>query len=176
MKTYKNIIWFRGRKSRYIVTLKHVLKFFPPESRITDLGNENPFFKCMIENGYHVKSTGNIDLDKYVIIDHEDCVTSFEVFEHLLNLYMVLKNFRSGTKLLCSVPLKVWFSPEFWNEKNEWDQHFHEFSERQFLKLLIKTDWRVLYAKKQRIIKRLGIRQLLRIFWPSYLFVYAEKI
>ena len=41
-----------------------------------------------------------------------DVITSWEVFEHLLNPHTVLHNLKG--KLLCTVPLNVWFAKPYW--------------------------------------------------------------
>lgn len=166
--------WMRGTDSRYSVTMEYVEKHIPVGAIITDLGGESPLAEMMRREYYDVITTGDVDLDEMPTFYHNGYVTSFEVFEHLLNPYAVLKSIKPGTKLLCSVPLNVWFSPEHWLDDDR-KQHYHEFTERQFLKLLRKTGWTVKMSEKRRIVKSFGLRQLLRIFWPSYLFVYAEK-
>lgn len=172
--TAQPFTWFRGTNSRYIITMDYVRRFIPKGSIITDLGGENEFADDMRDAGYLVATTSDTDLDQIYAITHSEYVTSFEVFEHLLNPYMLLQTLTPGTKLLCSVPLNVWFSREHWLDDDR-RQHYHEFTERQFHKLLHKTGFTIQMSKKHRIVKSVGIRQFLRMFWHSYLFVYAEK-
>ena len=67
-----------------------------------------------------------------------DCVTAFEIFEHLFAPYNLLKELKAD-KLVASVPLKLWFAEAYWNEADDWDKHYHEFEKKQFDFLLEKN-------------------------------------
>lgn len=172
---------FRGEETRHRLTMKYVLENIPKDKVVLDLGNISTLSMKMINNGYVVGHSCNLtnDLDNLKpdgIPGHYKWITSFEVFEHLCNPYPLLKNITVGTNMLCSIPLNVWFSKEHWIDNDDYKQHYHEFSERQFMKLLYKTGWIVLFSHKHRVVKSFGIRQSLRMFWPSYLFVRAVKV
>ena len=66
-----------------------------------------------------------------------DCVTAFEIFEHMLAPYNILKALQCK-RLIASVPLKLWFASAYWNEHDDWDKHYHEFEVKQFHFLLQK--------------------------------------
>jgi hypothetical protein len=149
------------------------------EEVILDLGTFNPFTSLMKSEGFTVYNTSGEDLDvdtKRINNISVDCYTSFELFEHLVCPYNILKEIKEG-KLITSVPLKVWFAKAYWNKSDQWDRHYHEFEPRQFDWLLKKSGWKIYHSEKWRSPDRLrfGIRPLLRFFWPSYYFVYAEK-
>jgi len=164
---------------RYRKTLEFLKSHVNKNERILDLGTPNPFSELMKKEGFLVQNTQGEDLDdQYPIVNQfeVECYTSFEVFEHLLNPYSLLKEIKKG-KLVSSVPLKVWFSKAYWNEKEPWDRHYHEFEPRQYDWLLEKAGWTI---KKKMVWTspdkfRWGIRPILRFIFPSYYFVYAEK-
>jgi predicted glycosyltransferase involved in capsule biosynthesis len=164
---------------RYRKTLSFLKQHVDTSTRILDLGTPNPFSEVMIKEGYNVQNTKGEDLDTdfKIVNDYDvDCYTSFELFEHLLAPYNVLSEIKKG-KLVVSVPLKVWFAKAYWNPREEWDRHYHEFEPRQFDWLLEKAGWTI-KAKEQWASPdklRFGIRPLLRYIWPGYYFVYAEK-
>lgn len=164
---------------RYRKTMEFLKRHIPPGVRVLDMGTRNPFSELMEREGYLVTNTGGEDLDNdFTAVDNfgGDCYSSFELFEHLLAPYNILKHIEKG-RLVASVPLKVWFSPAFWNRNNEWDRHYHEFEPRQFDWLLEKSGWRIIASETWTSPDRFrpGIRPLLRYIWPSYYFVYAEK-
>ena len=64
-------------------------------SSLLDLGTENPFTPLLKEAGYIVQNTQgeNLDDDYMAYADCEvDCVTPFEIFEHMLAPYNILKH------------------------------------------------------------------------------------
>lgn len=169
---------------RFRKTLDFVQGSIGTEERILDLGVPNPFARLMAEHGYNVANTKGEDLDlEPGIGDRYDftCITSFEVFEHMLAPYNLLSRVQppAGGKitLVASVPLKVWFAKAYWNNKDSWDRHYHEFEPRQFDWLLEKSGWRIIKSETWASPARLdlGIRPFLRFIWPSYYFVHAEK-
>ena len=164
---------------RYKKTLKFLREHVPPGARILDLGTPNPFSGIMARSGYRVQNTSGEDLDTdYSFVNEVDVdyITSFEVFEHLLAPFNLLREIKKG-RLVSSVPLKVWFARAYWNPSDEWDRHYHEFEPRQYDWLLRKSGWTIVrsetWASPDRI--RPGIRPFMRFVWPSYYFVYAEK-
>jgi hypothetical protein len=166
-------------KKRFKNTLAFLQKHITTDQSILDLGVENPFSRIMVENGYAVTNTGGEDLDidfSSVIKSREEVVTAFEIFEHLLAPFNVLKEIKAD-KLVASIPLKLWFSPAYQSKNDPWDRHYHEFEDWQFDWLLEKTGWKIIdRAKWTNPVQRIGIRPLLRTFIPRYYIVYAVRI
>ncbi len=164
---------------RFKLTLDFLKKHISPTETILDLGVENPFSKIMKEEGFSVKNTSGEDLDQNQMVfqnQKEVVVTAFEIFEHLLNPYTILKEIQSE-KLVISVPLRLWFSPAYRSKTDMWDRHYHEFEDWQLDWLLEKTGWKIIDRKKwTNPVKKFGIRPLLRYFTNRYYIVYAEKV
>jgi hypothetical protein len=164
---------------RYKHTINFLKKHISITETILDLGVENPFTKVMQEHGYKVNNTlgEDLDLDTSAIKNSDaQVVTAFEIFEHLLSPFTVLKSVKTD-KLVASVPLKLWFSPAYRSKTDMLDRHYHEFEDWQFNWLLEKTGWKIIATEKwTNPTKKLGIRPLLRFFTPRYYIVYAEKI
>ncbi len=79
---------------RFKLTLEFLQKHVSTSETIFDFGVPNPFSKIMEENGYTVKNTNGEDLDNdQTALQTEDYTvfTAFEIFEHLLNPYTILK-------------------------------------------------------------------------------------
>lgn len=165
-------------EKRYQKTIEFLTKSAPPPAKVLDLGVSNPFSKIMAENGYEVENTSGEDLDEdfhSVQKPGYDVVTAFEIFEHLIAPYNILKEIKAD-KLVASVPLKLWFSPAYRSKTDKWDRHYHEFEDWQFDWLLEKAGWEI----KDRLkwtnpVNKLGIRPVLRRFTPRYYAVYAER-
>ena len=164
---------------RFKLTLDFLKKHISPNETILDLGVENPFSKIMKEEGFSVKNTSGEDLDENQMVfqnQKETVVTAFEIFEHLLNPYTILKEIQSE-KLVISVPLRLWFSPAYRSKTDMWDRHYHEFEDWQLDWLLEKTGWKIIDRQKwTNPVKKFGIRPLLRYFTNRYYIVYAERI
>ena len=164
---------------RYQITTDFLKKHVNKNEIILDLGIENPLSKILRENGYNVSNTGgeDLDFDQYSIIDTDATViTAFQIFEHLLNPFQLLKSIKAN-KLVCSVPLNLWFANAYRNKNDKRDNHFHEFEDWQFRLLLEKTGWKIIEEKKfTNPVKKIGFRPLLRLFTNRYLIVYAEKL
>ena len=165
-------------KKRYDKTLKMLKDICQPGSVIYDLGVENPFSKIMQENNYKVYNSEGQDFDidfKINIPKDVDLVTGFEILEHLVSPFPLLK-FLEAKKLFVTVPLNLWFSKAYRSKIDNRDRHFHEFEEWQFDWLLEKTGWRIINKKKwTNPVFKFGIRPILRMFTPRYYIVYAEK-
>ncbi len=146
---------------------------------ILDLGFPNPLSDCMIDIGYKVTNTKpgvDLDFDNTVVKNLKyDVVTAFEIFEHMVAPFNVLKEIKSDY-LVASVPLKLWFSPAYWNNDDPWDRHFHEFEPRQFDMLLEKSGWKIIdHEKWISHANKIGIRPFLRKITPRYYIVYCER-
>ena len=164
---------------RYKKTLAFLEKHISTSEPILDLGVENPFTKIMKKNGYAVENTlgEDIDIDTSTIENSEaKVVTAFEIFEHLLSPFTVLKSIKAD-KLVASIPMRLWFSPAYQSKTDKWDRHYHEFENWQFDWLLEKAGWKIIATDKwTNPTKKIGIRPLLRWFTPRYYIVYAERI
>jgi hypothetical protein len=164
---------------RYRHTLAFLKKHINPSESILDLGVENPFSEIMKSNGYQVKNTKGEDLDiefENAAKSEADVVTAFEIFEHLVAPFNILKEIKAN-KLVASIPLRLWFSPAYRSKTDPWDRHYHEFEDWQFDWLLEKAGWTIKdSAKWTNPTKKIGFRPLLRYFTNRYYIVYAERI
>lgn len=164
---------------RFKHTIEFLKKHVSPSETILDLGVLNPFTQIMSDYGYSVENTKGEDLDTDVtniINSKADVVTAFEIFEHLLSPFTVLKSIKSD-KLVASIPLKLWFSSAYRSKTDMLDRHYHEFEDWQFDWLLEKAGWKIIDRKKwTNPTKKIGIRPILRWFTPRYYIVYAERV
>lgn len=164
---------------RFKHTIEFLEKYIHNSETILDLGVVNPFTKIMLEHGYSVENTKGEDLDVDTsTIQNSDAnvVTAFEIFEHLLSPFTVLKSIKSD-KLVASIPLKLWFSSAYRSKTDMLDRHYHEFEDWQFDWLLEKSGWKIIDRQKwTNPTKKLGIRPILRWFTPRYYIVYAERV
>ena len=164
---------------RYKHTLQFLEKHISPSEAILDLGVENPFSKIMKQHGYSVENTKGEDLDldiSSINNSNANVVTAFEIFEHLLSPFTVLKSIEA-TKLVASIPLRLWFSPAYRSKTDMRDRHYHEFEDWQFDWLLEKAGWKIIDREKwTNPTKKIGIKPNLRRFTPRYYIVYAERI
>ena len=163
---------------RYRITLEFLKKYIDKNEEILDLGVSNPFSEIMKENNYNVSNTHGEDLDIELSSVHKSnatTVTAFEIFEHLVAPFNVLKEIKAD-KLIASIPLKLWFSNAYKNPKDKWDRHYHEFEDWQFDWLLEKSGWEIVSRKKwTNPTKKIGFRPILRLFFPRYYMVYAVR-
>lgn len=164
---------------RHSKSLEFLQAHISTPARVLDLGVRNALSDHMRTVGYEVENTGGEDLDEdYSMVEKEtfDVVTSFEIFEHLLSPYPLLKSIQAPA-LIGSVPLSVWFAPAYRHRTDPRDRHFHEFESWQFDWLLEKTGWRVAHSFSWRSPDkiRLGYRPLLRLIWPSYYFFHCVR-
>ncbi|MEX0770713.1 MAG: hypothetical protein WD035_08270 [Balneolaceae bacterium] len=163
---------------RYRLTLEFMEQSLTPPASILDLGAENSFSKILEGKGYTVRNT-NFDLDrspeKLNRYDEAEICTAFEILEHLLNPLSVLENV-PGQRLFASVPLDLWFASAYKNPDDPWDRHFHEFEVWQFDWLLDHSGWEILrWEKWTNPVGKIGIRPLLRRFYPRWYIVEAVK-
>ncbi len=163
---------------RYKHTLEFLSKHISTSESILDLGVENPFSEIMKSKGYTVENTKGEDLDvdfTSVAESNADVVTAFEIFEHLVAPYNVLKEIKAK-KLVASIPMRLWFSSAYRSKSDPWDRHYHEFEDWQFDWLLEKAGWKIKdTAKWTNPTKKIGFRPLLRYFTNRYYIVYAER-
>jgi hypothetical protein len=170
----------KGRWSirRYIITLNFLKRFIPAGSTLLDLGTENGLGNFMKLNGYHIINTVGFDFDLHYsrfCIYNPDAVTAFEIFEHLVNPFEVLRAL-PGEKLIASVSLRLWFAKAFKNKTNSAGWHYHEFEQWQFDFLLEKAGWTIIAREKHTAPTFIpGFRSILRWFTPRIYLVYAER-
>ncbi|WP_034043397.1 methyltransferase [Wocania ichthyoenteri] len=164
---------------RFKHTIQFLSKHVSISETILDLGVENPFTKIMQEHGYKVENTKGEDLDvdtSTITNTKAEVITAFEIFEHLLSPFTVLKSIKAD-KLVASVPLKLWFSSAYRSKTDMLDRHYHEFEDWQFDWLLEKAGWKITDSKKwTNPTKKIGVRPVLRWFTPRYYIVYAERV
>ena len=164
---------------RFKNTLTFLQKHISTDESILDLGIENPFSEIMKEHGYFVSNTKGEDLDldfSSVNNSTAEVVTAFEIFEHLVAPFNVLRETKAK-KLVASIPLKLWFAPAYQSKSDSWDRHYHEFEDWQFNWLLEKAGWKVMDSNKwTNPVNKIGIRPLLRSITPRYYIVYAERM
>jgi hypothetical protein len=163
---------------RYKLTLEFLQKVVPAPATILDLGTRNVFSEIMEQNGYTVINTEGEDLDVLpeVVKKHKvDAVTAFEIFEHLIAPFNVLRAIES-TKLVTTIPLNLWFAKAYQSKTDKWDRHYHEFEDWQFDWLLEKSGWEIKDTRKWTSpIHKIGFRPILRRYMPRYYAVYCEK-
>ncbi len=164
---------------RFKKTLEFLERSVAPPAKVLDIGVDNPFAEIMRKNNYEVTNTTGEDLDDHTeAVQNPDfeVVTAFEIFEHLVAPYNILKDIRA-TKLVATVPLKLWFSDAYKSKTDMRDRHFHEFEDWQFDWLLEKAGWKIIDCEKwTNPVNKFGIRPFLRKFTPRYYAVYAERI
>ena len=164
---------------RFKLTLEFLKKHISTSDTILDLGVENPFSKIMKAEGFFVTNTTgeDLDVDQYVLTsEKQDVVTAFEIFEHLLNPYTILKEIKAD-KLFISIPMRLWFAPAYRSKTDMWDRHYHEFEDWQLDWLLEKTGWKIIDRQQfTNPVKKFGFRPLLRRITNRYYIVYAEKL
>ncbi len=165
-------------KKRYNHTIEFLQKVLPAPATILDLGVRNEISELLETLGYTVYNTKGEDLDiDFQTVNNQqiDAVTAFEIFEHLLAPYNVLKAIKAK-KLITTIPLKLWFADAYRSKTDKWDRHYHEFEDWQFDWLLEKSGWDIKTSEKWTSpINKIGIRPILRKFTPRYYAVYAER-
>ena len=163
---------------RYKHTLAFLQKHIDTSETILDLGVENPFSEIMKSNEYSITNTAGEDLDvdfESIVKSNADVVTAFEIFEHLIAPFNVLKEIKAD-KLVASIPMRLWFAPAYRSKTDPWDRHYHEFEDWQFDWLLEKAGWTIKDSSKwTNPTKKIGLRPILRYFTNRYYIVYAER-
>lgn len=164
---------------RYAMTLSFVQKHLHGNHNILDLGIDNLLSDLIRAKGHTVTNTNfgqDLDLDYHQVKDDYTVVTAFEIFEHMVAPFNLLREIKAPI-LIASVPLRLWFATAYWNEKDEWDRHYHEFEPKQFDMLLQKSGWKIEDAEKWTSpSNNIGIKPLLRYFTPRYYIVYCSRM
>ena len=167
----------RALENRYSRTLAFLLETAVPPGRVLDLGAPNPLADRVAGHGFVVHHTDkDLDLHPDSVKGHEvDFVTAFEILEHLVAPYNVLRALPAD-RLFATVPLRLWFASAYRNPTDEWDRHYHEFEDWQFDWLLQKAGWTVVRRQKWTSpTGQLGFRPLLRRFANRYYAVEAVR-
>lgn len=164
---------------RFKHTITFLQKHVSTSEKILDLGVQNPLSEIMAEKGFTIENTKGEDLDidvSAILNSKAEVVTAFEIFEHLLSPFTVLKSIKAK-KLVASIPLRLWFSPAYRSKTDMRDRHFHEFEDWQFDWLLEKAGWKIIAREKwTNPTKKIGVRPILRWFTPRYYIIYAERV
>ena len=165
-------------KKRYNHTIQFLQSVLPAPANLIDLGVRNELSEIMETYGYEVTNTSGEDLDEeFGLVEKvdSDAVTAFEIFEHLIAPYNVLKAIKAK-KLIATVPLRLWFAEAYRSDTDQRDRHYHEFEDWQFDWLLEKAGWNIKKREKWTSpVPTVGIRPMLRKFTPRYYAVYAER-
>ncbi len=166
------------KEKRYKHTIDFLRGVIPKKAKILDLGTRNELSDRLRNLGYSVENTSGEDLDlKPEIVKEFDVeiVTAFEIFEHLVSPFNVLRQLPCD-KLVASIPLRLWFAKAYKSATDPWDRHFHEFEDWQFDWLLEKAGWKIIKTEKWTDpTHEIGFRPLLRNFSSRYYAVYAER-
>lgn len=166
---------------RFQKTLAFLEENISKNDKILDLGPSNPLSKLISDQGYEIANTSenqDLDLDFHDVKNEKyTVVTAFEILEHMVSPFPLLKEIKAK-KLFISVPLKLWFASAYWSEKDPYDRHYHEFEPRQLEMLLNKAGWQIKKSDKwySTTTPLIGIRPLLRRFYPRYYIVYCERL
>ena len=165
---------------RFEKTREFALKHLPKNTSLLDLGTPNSLSAYLAAAGFGVQNTNgeNLDTDFHAYLNNDaDCVTAFEIFEHMLAPFNILSQINCD-RLIASVPLKLWFAPAYWNTNDDWDKHYHEFEQKQFDYLLEKSGWEIKDSMRWASpdYAKIGIRPLLRYITPRYYMVYCERV
>jgi len=164
---------------RYSRTVNFMLRSINKSNTILDLGVPSEFSDLLLKKGFLISNTLGEDLDIENDLGKKygkfDVITAFEILEHLVSPFELLKRLPSD-RLITTVPLRLWFAKSFRNDSDVRDRHFHEFEDWQFDWLLKKAGWKII-AREKWISKsdNLGFRPLLRSITPRYYAVYAER-
>jgi len=163
---------------RYSRTLKFIKESMLPDAKILDLGVDNPFSEIMRKESWKVDNTGgeDLDFDQSAVTDESyDCVTAFEILEHTLNPFEILKAV-GAKKMYISIPMKYWFKSAYRSDSDKWDRHYHEFEDWQFEWLLEKTGWKIVRSEKWKSADSwIGFRPFLRHFYDRYYIVEVVR-
>ena len=130
------------RALRFRRTLQFMSETLPPPARLLDLGTPNELGQAMQQIGYTVQNTeGDLDdVPEVAAVEGIEAVTAFEILEHLVAPYNVLRAI-TAPRLFASVPLRLWFSTAYRNPNDPWDRHYHEFEDWQFDWVLEKAGY-----------------------------------
>ncbi|MGD9930879.1 MAG: methyltransferase domain-containing protein [Mangrovibacterium sp.] len=164
---------------RFEKTRSFLEKNLKEGDRILDLGTPNALSAFLADGKFTIESAHGFDFDlepETVNSYDYDVLTAFEVLEHLVSPFPLLKTTKAR-KMVVSVPLKLWFAPAYRNANDPYDQHYHEFESWQLDMLLEKAGWKIKAREKWTppFVFHGGIRSVLRAITPRFYIVYAER-
>ncbi|MCX6253718.1 MAG: class I SAM-dependent methyltransferase [Bacteroidia bacterium] len=157
-----NSFWFKHRNNCII----SVLKNYPPESEIFDIGGGNGFVAAELErNGFKtvlvdpglngVRNAGKRELPNIICSTLEDagfkkeCISAiglFDVLEHIREDLDFLKNIRDVLKDKGMLYLSVPAYNFLWSEEDKISGHFRRYSKRTISNLLKSTGFKIEYC------------------------------
>lgn len=162
-------------KYRFNRTINLLYKFVLSNEPILDLGEPTELSDKM-SMVWKVQNT-DFDLDDGLpIVKPGTIITAFEILEHLLNPYPLLRDIKAKT-LIATVPVPKWYCGPYWNNNDEYDQHYHEFFPKQFNKLLQETGWTIIHSEEWFYTPK-GIRPFIKkmiINRPAWYAVVAKR-
>ncbi len=164
---------------RYNNTVSFLANHPLQNKNILNLGPTNPLSDLLREKNYAITDTAinqDLDLDYDVVKSNAyDAVVAFEILEHMVSPFPLLQSI-SAKQLVITVPLSLWFAKAYWNEKDPYDRHYHEFEPKQIRMLLEKSGWKIIEEKMYTSpAKKIGFRPILRYFTPRHYFAYCER-
>lgn len=167
------------KQIRFQKTINFFKKVEPNCKQILDLGVKNELADKFALLGYNVQNTQgeDLDLEPELLKNYKDAevITAFEILEHLVSPFVLLKNLPAD-RLVATVPLRLWFSKPYRNLNDKFDWHYHEFESWQFDMLLNKAGWDITYSEKWTgPTHQIGIRPILRYFYPRFYAVHAIR-
>lgn len=172
--------YFKAHQRRFLQTIEFMKSLDLKQKKILNLGPDNPLSQLLAQEGYDITNTEtgqDLDINFEIVKDQKyEAVIAFEILEHLVSPFPLLKAI-AAKQLVITVPLALWFSKPYWNDKDPYDCHYHEFEPKQMKMLLNKAGWNIQKEEKHTSpIKKLGLRPLLRLITPRHYFVYCEKL
>lgn len=166
------------KEFRFENTHKFLSKYITNEEQILDLGTSNQLSDFLIDKGFKLQNAAGFDFDlnpEQVNQYDYDVLTAFEVLEHLVAPFGILQRTKAS-KLVVTVPLRLWFAPAYRNVNDPYDQHYHEFESWQLDMLLEKAGWTVKDSEHWTPPFQFnGVRSFLRAVTPRFYAVYAER-
>lgn len=164
----------KTRIGKTLPLIKKSINYLNLESEslnVLDMGSTNYMREHLEKNtALNFIGTKDIDLNKISQGDleefkHVDLITSFEVFEHLYNLYPLLVELRRLNKpIIFSVPHRFALTKLHWGP-NYYTRHYNEFEERQFRWIAKEANYEVVNLEKWKMdLNVSGIRTFLRTF------------
>lgn len=156
--------WFTSRKN---VILRHFKDFVKPEESILEIGaGTGDIMRELISKGYKNVAVGEIhasglkyaknygikqlfqfDVNKSPFKNHFDVIGAFDVFEHLDNDDLALKNIKQMLKrygrVIITVPAHNWL----WSDIDRQSGHLRRYNSKTLQELLERNSFEILAAR-----------------------------